>query len=182
MTPVPRSSQERTIQAVWDWYEFQSRILADEQQRVLRALRNGAIPRDSRFFALTRDELDCFFDEHRRELDYLVMLSILTSAEAAIRIDFFARVKQRRKDPVSRAFREIFKKHRRRIRLIRLKQHILETWKRLVPETRGAIGGFLGALLLRDWLAHGRYWPPRLGRRYSPSVVYDIANAVVGAL
>jgi len=178
MTRVARSYQERTIQAVWDWYEFQSRILADEHARVFLAFRGGAIPQDSRFFALTHDEIDGFFDEHRRELDYLVMLDLLTSAEAAIRIDFSARVEERRKDPVSRRFRYLSRQQREKISL---EQHILKTWKTLVPNTKSAIGDFLGALRLRDWLAHGRYWNPKLGRRYSPSDVYDITNGVLAA-
>lgn len=179
MTRVRRSYEERTILAVWDWFQFQSRILADEYERVLQAVPDGAVPSDSRFYALTRDELTGFFDHHRRELDYLVMLDLLASAEAAIRIDFIARVTERRKDPVSRRFRKIYNKYEEKISL---EQHILETWKTLVPNTKRAVGDFLGALRLRHWLAHGRYWLPKLGRRYSPNDVYDIVNTVLAAL
>lgn len=179
MTSVSRSRQERTIHAVWDWYQFQSKILMDERERVLESLRHDAIPSNSRFFALTHDEVDIFFEAHRRELDFLVMLSLLASAEAAIRNDFIGRIKERRRDPVSRRFRTISRKHGEKIGL---EQHILETWKDMMPQTKRSIGDFLGALRLRHWLAHGRYWTPKLGRRYSPIDVYDITIALLRAL
>jgi hypothetical protein len=131
---------------------------------------------------MTRDEVDTFFGEQRSELDYLVMLSLLASAEAAVRIDFNARVRMRKKDPLSRSFRKLRNTQGKKIRL---GQDILETRKDLEPEKKTAIGSFVGALRLRHWLAHGRYWNPKLGKpvdHYSPSEVYDITNAIVTAL
>jgi hypothetical protein len=54
--------------------------------------------------------------------------------------------------------------------------------KDLVPTTKRPIGDFKGALNLRHWLAHGRYWNPKLGRTYSPGDVYDISADLLQAL
>jgi hypothetical protein len=41
------------------------------------------------------------------------------------------------------------------------------------------VADFRGVLRLRNWLAHGRYWHPRLGRGYTPSDVFDISRNLV---
>jgi hypothetical protein len=51
------------------------------------------------------------------------------------------------------------------------------------PETKSPAGDFKGALKLRNWLAHGRYWTPKLGRKsYSPGDVFDICEQLLMAL
>ena len=171
-----RSAEEYTIQEVLEWYGLQQQAIGHERVRVLHDLHAGAAAADSRFFGMTPDEIDDFFELHRAHLDDLVMLDMLASPEAAIRIDFLSRVKNRGKDPVSRRFRALRKVREDRISL---DEHILDAWSKLAAEARGAVGDFRGALRLRHWRAHGRYWNPKLGRNYTPSDVYDISSALV---
>jgi hypothetical protein len=56
---------------------------------------------------LGSSELDEFFDSQHRELELLSMLALLSTVEAILRLDFEDRVTRRRKDPVSRRFREL---------------------------------------------------------------------------
>lgn len=101
---------------------------------------------------------------------------MLVCTEAALRVDFIQRVMKREKDEVSRKFRNVFR--RRGIEKIRLEEDILEIWKDHFEEIKSSIAEFKGALNLRHWLAHGRYWKPKLGRvaGYDPVDVFDICK------
>ena len=81
----------------------------------------------------------------------------------------------RLKDPVSREFRKTYKTQKGRGKLkIRLAEDILDIWAAHFPTTKGRIGTFKGALKFRLWLAHGRYWIPKFGRKYDPNVLIHI--------
>jgi hypothetical protein len=185
MTLAFDSLQRRTIQEVLEWYGFQVEVLGREKTRVFEALHTGGMPSDSRFFGMAGGEIDEFFNLHCNELDFVVMLDLMSAAEAAIRVDYQDRVDRRLKDAVSRKFREIDKRlsKNKRPDRVRLEEHILDTWASLVHQAKPPVGHFKGALKLRDWLAHGRHWDPRLGRQqYSPADVYDISSDLLDAM
>lgn len=112
------------------------------------------------------------------------MLELLATTEGILRIDFDGRVAARKKDGLSNRFREISKNaishararsvHQIKIRL----DDILEA----MAEEGIRVSEFRGALNLRHWLAHGRYWRPGLGRIYTPEEVFDICEALVGSI
>jgi len=106
---------------------------------------------------------------------------MLTAAEAALRIDFVVKVSENKKDAVSYRFREAFKA--RGMKSIRLEEDILDTWRDYGSNAgaRAAVGEFKGVLGLRDWLVHGRYWKPKLGRAggYDPIDVYEICSEML---
>ena len=103
------------------------------------------------------------------------MLELLATTEAILRIDFNARVAAKKKDPLSRRFRDV---HKERQEKIRLDEDILTEMK----EERIRVSDFRGLLNLRHWLAHGRYWPPRLGRDFTPDSVFDISKALIDSI
>jgi hypothetical protein len=185
MSPRPLanvlSSEEQDVDEVWNWYEFQRALIGEEKSRVLDAFALGASPIASRYFGRTAEELEDVFAYQLLELSRLTMFGLLASTEAALRVDFVDRVKNKRKDKVSRRFREIFGLRREKLRKIRLDEDILDAWKEHRPETKGAVGDFKGTLKLRDWLAHGRYWRPKLGRAagYDPVDVFEICRALL---
>jgi hypothetical protein len=45
-----------------------------------------------------------------------------------------------------------------------------------------AVGDFRGALKLRHWLAHGRWWQPKLGRNYTPQIVFDVSRVLIESI
>ena len=77
----------------------------------------------------------------------------MSAAEAAIRLDYLHRVGRRRKDPVSKDFRNIYKNLSKRNKAdkVSLEEHILDTWTTHVAETRVPVSDFKGALKLRHW-------------------------------
>jgi hypothetical protein len=102
---------------------------------------------------------------------------VLTSLEAAFRIDFDFRCRQRRKDVLSVYFRDVEK---RRKHAVRLDEDILEGWRRHEPlASPSLIGELRGAFKFRHWLAHGRYWTPKLPRKYDFSYVRLMADGIV---
>src|ERR1019366_1895174 len=100
-----------------------------------------------------------FCDEQAGSLELLAMFELLATTEAILRIEFDARVKGRRKDSLSRRFRD---DHKMSGEKIRLDDDILAALKEAGVE----LAAFRGTLRLRDWLAHGRHWHPKLDRSY----------------
>lgn len=164
----------------WNWYEFQRTLLGEERARVLAATPTSAKTlRNSRYFGMSHVELKGLFDFQSIELGQLAMLGMLACAEGSLRLEFDDRVRAKKKDPISRRFRAVARKRKDRIRL---EEDILDQWRQDgTTRIKSAIGEFKGALMLRHWLAHGRYWPAKLGRAagYIPADVYDICKELL---
>jgi hypothetical protein len=172
---------EPDIGTIWEWFEFQAELIASEQSRIRLMLFGPIAEPDSLlrhercFMYLTQGEVEAFFDDQRGELELLTMFELLAITEAVLRIDFATRRKLRLKDPLSRRFQAI-----RRER-IRLDEDILEGLRQEVSPP-SVVSDFRAALKLRNWLAHGRHWHPKLGRGYRPADVFDISKRLLDAL
>ncbi len=118
-----------------------------------------------------REELELRLMENEK----LTILTMLATLEATFRIDYLQRSYQKRKDELSRAFRQIHKEHGSRASL---EDGILEAWKNNSSVMPSLIGDIRGAFKYRHWLAHGRYWEPKLGRKYDYDSVYGLAERV----
>ncbi|MFZ0705691.1 MAG: hypothetical protein WAM71_08830 [Candidatus Korobacteraceae bacterium] len=115
------------------------------------------------------------------ETDLRSTLILLAAMEGLFRVDYEDRSRRRLRDPLSRALRELHKEYGSKARL---DEDILEKWKLHGPELPGRtlIGELRGALNFRNWLAHGRYYTPKLGRKYDYPDVFRLADAVVNQL
>jgi hypothetical protein len=180
-----RRHDDPDIDSVWDWFEFQRALLNEEHGRVLRMFPPGGdivmqAPRahESRFIGFTQREVEEFFDAQRGQLELLTMFEILAITEAILRTDFKARVEARKKDGLSRRFRDIHKANADRIRL---DEDILVAMKEEGVAAK-VIADFRGTLRLRHWLAHGRHWHPKLGRGYAPGDVFGIARELIDSI
>ncbi len=113
------------------------------------------------------------------ETDLRSAFFVLTALEAAFRIDYLYRCEKKMKDDLSRASRGIY---RDREGNASLDNDIFETWKEKssAPGPR-LIGESRGAFKFRHWLAHGRYWEPKLGRKYDFNFIYSLADDVLSA-
>jgi hypothetical protein len=170
MTRVSLSEREKSIDGIWQWYLRASRGL---RLRLAEERAAGGPVAERIFFGLAPDELDEFF----LELDYLTIMDLLSATEAAVRVDFLRRVQDKGKDPLSRSFRKLAKAFGQRVAL---EEHILDEWVTHHPNLRSPSSDFKGALKLRHWLAHGRYWTPKLARpAYTPADVFDICDRLL---
>jgi len=129
----------------------------------------------ARFFDSTPQELVVELRRRLEETDFRSILVTLAALEASFRIDYQSRCRERLKDDLSRALRAIYKEKEIHVSL---DQDIFEAWKDHFPESKGMIGELRAAFRLRHWLAHGRYWEPRIGRNFDFDSVFDLAVAV----
>jgi hypothetical protein len=184
--------QKPDFNGILDWYQFQLEALSNEEQRVVLS-RIGLVPLDTwvptlpplnpRFEFQPREQIREYFEWHREELRLLTMLSLLAAIEAFLRIEFSQRINMRvKRDPVRRRFAKTWKSRGETHRRIRLKEDILTVWCEEAPHVVRQVRDYEAALQLRHWLAHGRYWTPKIPGNYSPNDIYDIALALVAAL
>jgi hypothetical protein len=83
------------------------------------------------------------------------------------------------KDGLSRAFRAICK---RKPDYVSLEKDIFDTWSSYASGAHPLIGELRSAFKFRNWLAHGRYWTPKLGRNYDFESLYLLADAIYSKL
>jgi len=130
---------------------------------------------DLRFLAYTQIEYDELLSGRIDETELRSSLAILAAVEAAFRVDYQLRAKQRAKDPLSRDFRAIYKLRQERARF---DEDLLDPWTRHYPLFRSLIGELRGALHFRHWLAHGRYWKRPVHGRFDYLSLYDLAELI----
>jgi hypothetical protein len=176
------SDQVQSLDTVWQWYEFQQFLIGEEKSRLFGALARGESPAESRYFGKTREELDDLFVFQNEELGHLSMFAMLACVEATLRVDFDLRVRHKEKDVVSRKFRNTAKEQGNKIHL---EDDILDVWKEhSTVNINSAVQRFKDTLNLRNWLAHGRYGKPKLGRvaGYKVPDVFDICRELLLAI
>jgi hypothetical protein len=130
-----------------------------------------------RFFGYQPSSVRIELDSRLAETDLRSALAVLTRLEAAFRTDYDLRCNRRKRDSISRNFRELRKTRDSRVGL---ETEIFDVWREHMPELRSLISDLRGAFKFRHWLAHGRYWVPKLGRRYDYNDIYTLATIVLG--
>ncbi|OAD23747.1 hypothetical protein THIOM_000409 [Candidatus Thiomargarita nelsonii] len=153
---VSFSSATQSLEEISDYYK----VMAEALRKYYNATES---PIPARFIGLSQEELEKEHSSRLNELDKNVSLSLLSAIEASLRIDYLNRVYRREKDDLSKAFRQI---HKTKENKASLEEDILSSWKKYHPEYKSLFSDILGALKYRHWLAHGRYWVPKLGRQY----------------
>ena len=118
-------------------------------------------------------------DNRLLEIERDGSLTLLAAIEASFRVDFLDRVYNRRKDALSRACRTLYANVGARPKL---EDELFALWLDYTHIAPSLISDLRGAFNYRHWLAHGRYWTPRFGRRYDFDNVFLLAQAAVNAL
>lgn len=116
-------------------------------------------------------ELSNSIEEHERAFS----MSVLSALEAAFRVDYLQRCYARKRDQLSRALRQIHSKKGHRASL---EDEILAAWRDHADGTKSVVSDLRGAFKYRHWLAHGRYWVPKLGRKFDYHGIYLLAEIV----
>jgi hypothetical protein len=149
---------------------------SDTEQALRAYFARPAMSADPRFVGYApSDVLQIRLDEH----DYSSALTILPAVEAAVKIDYLERVSQKLKDNLSREFRQLYRRKERRASL---EDDILDIWREHGGVNAKLIGELKGAFKYRHWLAHGRYWVPKLARKYDYVGVYTLADEIFRTL
>ena len=128
----------------------------------------------SRYAFSTPAQISIEYQGARKEFETSVCLTILASLEAVFRMDYLYRVDRKLKDELSRAFIKIYRREKLKVGF----EAILDAWKRHAPSSDVYIRELKGALAYRHWLAHGRYWHPKLARAHGYTDIYNLAHNI----
>lgn len=136
---------------------------------------------DSNHAALSQyagSSLDEVRGEALNELAHTSSLSVLACVEAELKLDYDQRVSARGRSPLSRALRAVSQEKDH----VRLDEDILAAWREHSDVGKPVIFALISAFKYRHWLAHGRSWTPKFGRKYDYETVYSIADAFLSAM
>jgi hypothetical protein len=131
-----------------------------------------------RFFGQRPSEIAGELMINLEETDQRSAFFVLAWVEAAFRVDYDWRCQKKMKDDLSRIFRGINKNKKTNVRL---DEDIFEAWIENSAGSRELIAQLRAAFRFRHWVAHGRYWLPKLGRKYDFNFVYSLADEVLAA-
>lgn len=166
---VSFSDQEQSLEDIAIYYaDVQAGIFeffAGRSQVLLSRYADARID-DARNYSLT-------------ELNFTSSLSVLSSIEAAIRLDYLRRVYGRWRDPLSKAMKTLY---REKENSARLEDELIYLWREQTDVSKPLLSELVSAFKYRHWLAHGRYWTPKLGRKYDYQTVYEIAQEFTDAM
>ncbi len=131
--------------------------------------------RDPKFVGYSVEEVRQEQNLRLDELDRNSTFNLLAAIEASFRVDFYLRCQDKKKDPLSRDFRDLYKQKGDKISF---EEDILEVWKLHFPNAKKSLSDLKGAFRYRHWLAHGRYWIPKLGKKYDFLAIYLLAQEI----
>lgn len=160
------------LEAIADYYE--------DSEAALRIYFSSKNPNfKQRFLDYSYEELVVELNDRINELDRSTSLSLLAALEAVFRIDYKERVKKRKKDRLSKSLKEIYGVKEARASL---EEDILNAWKENTTVKPQLIENLKGAYKYRHWLAHGRYWTPKMGRPdYDYYGIYQLVDDVLNS-
>ncbi len=164
------SGENQDLNEIFLYYDTTSKSLNNYRESII----NNKI-KDPNYVGLTKHELIEYFNIHLIELEKNVSFNILSNLEASFQIDYIIRTKKKYKDELSRKFRSLQKSKGDRVSL---EQDILSIWKSEYPNFKAIVSDFVGSLKYRHWLAHGRYWKPKIGRKHDVPTIYTISNCI----
>jgi len=130
---------------------------------------------DYRFITKDRGTVAAELIDRLDETDLRSSFAVLSQVEAAFRRDYAERCEKKKSDPLSKAFRALYRKRGTRVGL---REHILATWREKYPDKRQTISELNGAFNLRHWVAHGAGWEVNLGRKYDYRYIYSLADSI----
>ncbi|MFM7439499.1 MAG: hypothetical protein ACKO2V_12990 [Snowella sp.] len=165
---VSLSGQNLSLSDIKDYYD-------DSKSALTLYFSLHSFDYNYRFVDYNINEIEQELQARLDELDRLTSFSILSSLEASLRMDYLTRCNQKKKDALSRKMRRIYQIRGSRASL---EDDILRLWKETFPEYKGFISEVITAFKYRHWLAHGRYWEPKLGRIYDYYSLYDLAYSM----
>lgn len=131
-----------------------------------------------RFIGYSEHAVEAELTLRLAELDLNCTLTILAALEARFRIDYEIRRLRRKKDMVSSGFRTLYARRGRRASL---DEDILGVWQNSITGNETVIGDLRSAFKFRHWMAHGRYWTPKFGRRLDYLAAYALAERTLAS-
>ena len=126
------------------------------------------------FPTLTKDEINQKKKQTLKEIETNTIFMLLSSIEAWIRVDYEYRVRKRLKDNLSKELRNIDKTIDKNYKISIEK--LCDIYKEYT--TSNLFSELKSAFKLRHWIAHGRYWILKIGKKYDFDEIYKLAENV----
>lgn len=167
------SNQNKSIEEILEWYRVTQNSL-DKNEELIISNRNMTI---ERFIGSSQNEVHAYFRYASNELALMVCFDLLSAVEAALKLDYYVRVERRKKEEISKFFREKDKGSKGKVSF---DGTILAAWKEYYPACRHKIGAYRGLLDSRNWIAHGRLW--KFDTVFDVDIVYQICDDVIKIL
>jgi len=180
----PEASETQTLDEIREWHKGIVEAIVTQRGSVTAAILNGSVVAQ-RFVGMTQTDIDDYFDNLRRELDRLTVLSLVASGEAAITIDYYRRVRGKLKDTLASAYRKWHKSlpRKKQLRPDFDQGGILEVMKRARIMDKNIIGRYRQCLRPRHWVGHGRFWQkPAEVDQFDLDEIYDRISALLNAI
>jgi len=131
----------------------------------------------NKYMYFTFSELNDVLNKRIVELEKTSSLTLLSLVESRFRTDYINRVTNKYKDNVSKDIRILYKQKGTRVSL---EDDILEIWKINTSGSAHIISELKGIFKYRHWLAHGRYWNPKLGsNKYDYLSIYSLTFTII---
>ncbi len=185
--PIPlidrATAEPQTLDEIRGWHNGIVGALVEQRASIQHAIRHGSAVAPQ-FVGMTEGEVDALYDADRRELDRLTVLNLVASAEGTLKVDYFRRVLERRKDTLSVAYRKWHKtlSPKKQLRPDFDDSGILVVLKETNVMDNNIIGRYRECLRARHWLGHGRYWSkPVEVDALDPDEVYARADTMIRA-
>lgn len=146
------TSEEQTIDQIWEWYEELSSALDDREERMKKARQNGIIDGiPPTFMHMTAYEVAKYYKRAKDELDNSVSLALVAAFEAALSVDLAVRIKKKSKHGLSKELKDLCLPTNERPLFF----DILKIWKLYFCGKE--LSRLNNIFFYRHWLAHGRY-------------------------
>ncbi|MCD2177454.1 hypothetical protein [Rhizobium sp. C1] len=129
-----------------------------------------------RFFGQRPEAVEAELELRLAELNRNSTLTVLALLEARFRIDYEIRRRRKMKDVVSVEFRALYARKGSRVSL---ESDILSVWRTNQTGQAALIGRLQDAFKFRHWMAHGRYWTPKFGKRIDYLAAVALAQSIL---
>ena len=130
------------------------------------------------FVGYSQIELDEELKYQLNEIEKDACLNLLAAIEAAFRVDYAIRIKEKDNNILSKKFRLLFNIYEYQMPL---EDVLLEEWKKYISRKSNIISILKSAFQYRHWLAHGRYWIlKKKNRKYDFYELYNLALQIEG--
>jgi hypothetical protein len=160
------SGQEQTVEEIWDWYEEVSEAIAERREKIQTILGNNPSNVPEKFFYMSEKDIEYHFDVLQSDVDTYVCMALVASFEASLYVDTAKRIGKKCKQGISKDLKKVCKHNSIRPKLDKL----INCWGDYCCSQEFA--KFNEAYDFRNWIAHGRYWIPKLSRKsFDPTLI-----------
>lgn len=165
------------LEEIYQYYELCYSTISERRSIIIDNAFQGICLYDEYKF-MSVEEIADYFEDSLDEIELVFILHLVAIAEGIIRADYYKRVRDKMKDPISKKFRILQKDTEKKSKLdkpIIPIEDIID-----VLQESGINSNELKPLFkYRNWLAHGRYWVFKGKNSYDIRITYNMLFGII---